>query len=149
MLAWMQRSGSDFDNSTQAISQSFIHGMRAVGQDPAEAVELTRFFIDAKLAEANQQARDGNCVGALAVFAQAMHPVMDRRSPAHRDRFFQPIEWAGKFSWGAPWHIPIFGAESYFDLTFEIKAALRTEMREYYGGTFPGCLCRSVFEKVR
>lgn len=151
-LEWMQKSGSDFDNATQNPALSYLHGMRAEGEDAAYAAGLTLFFINSKIEEARYEADRGNCWGGLMIFAQAMHPMMDQRSPSHRNSFYEPEEWKGTFSWGALLHVPVIGPESYLALALhpEIKELLRTEMREKYQLAFKNCCkCRSMFEKTK
>lgn len=63
------------------------------GLSPEEAVRAaqawarqeTAKWIAAKKREAQELLRRGDRDGALRVFGQAMHPVMDNVSPAHRD----------------------------------------------------------------
>lgn len=58
---------------------------QAVREAQAWARQETAKWIEAKKQEARERLRRGDRDGALRAFGQAMHPVMDNVSPAHRD----------------------------------------------------------------
>jgi uncharacterized protein RhaS with RHS repeats len=75
--------------STQREKNAFMHGMRAPGQDPTEAEQMTDAFVDNMLTEAASAYPSGKW---QRPFARAIHTLTDETSPAHRQQGV-PLEW--------------------------------------------------------
>ena len=90
---------SRYVDADQSVEGSYKHAMRAPGQDPAFARELTRRFIRLMLRAARSAAKNGACDSALFLMGQAFHAMMDQSSPWHTSVSGEPIVWSGVRSW--------------------------------------------------
>ena len=93
-LKAVSAAGADFDLRTQAPEYSYMHSMRAPGQDAASAARARDNFLMHMLARAREALAAGDCDGALRDFGIAIHPLMDETSPYHVDEDV-PLEWSG------------------------------------------------------
>ena len=87
-------AGAEFDMRTQAPEYSYMHSMRAPGQDAASAARARDVFLMHMLARAREAWAAGDCAGALRDFGSAIHPLMDETSPFHTDAN-GPLDWSG------------------------------------------------------
>jgi len=70
--------------SNQGVSTAYQHAMRAPGQSVAEAQKLMCQFVKDKLNQYRAALAAGDTYAAYFALGQALHPVMDYTSPAHR-----------------------------------------------------------------
>ena len=99
----------DFDNKTQDPQLSFMHGMAAHGQSPGNEAARTESWIQEHIVLAKELQTSGNHKGAMKELAVAMHAMMDKASPWHRDKNGTPKVWKGKLRSG-PAHLGEVGA---------------------------------------
>ena len=105
----LKQSSRDFDTgdsdlgNTQTPERSYMHSMLngETNQSPDEAGQKMNAFVEQLLREARALVLSGDREMALIKLGQAMHPVMDRSSPAHTDDLGNPAAWNGLFSVGA------------------------------------------------
>jgi RHS repeat-associated protein len=85
----------DFSLFGQTLSSyAYQHGMMAPGESADEAAAEMRTFVDEHLEKAVvwQDRQQGIVAGnALTEFGKAVHPVMDRMSPAHANQVFEGV----------------------------------------------------------
>jgi RHS repeat-associated protein len=83
----------DEDQATNPISEA-KHGMRSVGQDPADAIARNTDMVDQHLGLATNAILGGKRFGdAREEFGAALHNTQDTFAPAHRDSDGTPKTW--------------------------------------------------------
>jgi RHS repeat-associated protein len=85
-VGWIQRGSALVDYSLFGQSRpsyAYEHGMRAPWETDEKATVRTDTFIREHEADAQQSLANGWKGSALVSFGRAIHPVMDRTSPAH------------------------------------------------------------------
>ena len=92
-IAAIQHASRSFDKRTQFPGQSYLHSMRDPGQSPQSAIQERNHFVASRLGEAHELELSGDHAGALRAFGEAIHPEMDRTSPAHTDENGNPRVW--------------------------------------------------------
>ena len=93
----IQKGSRDIDKNHPGSQDSYMHAMRdgTTNQSPGDAIRETDTFVAMTAHEAGAELSAGNRDSALFTFGQAMHPVMDATSPAHRDPSGTPYAWCG------------------------------------------------------
>ncbi|MFT5419723.1 MAG: filamentous hemagglutinin [Candidatus Endobugula sp.] len=150
-LAIIKLAGRRFDEETQAPNYSHLHSLAEGGKKtPEEAIKLRDEFIENTLNNAKKYAEEGYRDLALKLFAEAIHPIMDSSSPAHKKSGSEEVKsWYGLISgtggnligWlsGLTGHSPNehFGSETASDLTKEIlesqKILIQNAYKEVFG----------------
>ena len=131
----IQEASARFDGrwGGQMPWNSFMHGMKAPWQSPAEALALRDRFIHEHLGLARCAIQTGDFAGALDHFGIAMHPLMDSFSPAHVGRG-DPLSWPLNI----PDHSPTegLGIEAASDITFSMKQKVTWEIWDAYQRVF-------------
>jgi RHS repeat-associated protein len=84
IIAAIQRGSAEADSGKyQDTGHSYMHAMRAKGQDAGDATGLAVTFITQKMAEYKTLMNEGKTVKAYEALGMAMHPLMDATSPSH------------------------------------------------------------------
>jgi RHS repeat-associated protein len=84
IIAAMQRGSSEADSTKyQDTRHSYMHAMRAEGQDAGDAAGLAVTFITQKMTEYKTLMNEGKTEKAYEALGMAMHPLMDATSPSH------------------------------------------------------------------
>ena len=96
----IMRGSRQFDlGLSQLPRNSFMHSMRATGQNPSAAIAKRDGFIESNMRDAENAQSRGDHQAAMSSLSIAMHTVMDETSPAHVDASGNPLVWrVGDFS---------------------------------------------------
>ena len=181
VISQMKSDGRLFDRSTQSGAESFKHAMAEgvllppiisslpfpinvgiVSKLPlATEKASTNKFIDSKLTSSQRLAKRATTLTAIGrmwasravkEFAEAMHPVMDRSSPAHTDAAGMPKLWHILHS-SALNHSPneFMGFETARHLTPAILTSQKRLMNQHWRSRFKGIdyLCFRVITQLK
>jgi len=129
----LKKFGREFDKNTQGSKQSHMHSMRSSGQDVQEAINKRDQFINELLERICDVGEDRD--EQLRLFSHAIHPIMDKYSPEHRDSNGNPKEWKMWWPFG---HSPneSIGNETAKHITPSIRNKVTKELRKAYKKAF-------------
>lgn len=136
-IDFFKRVSKEFDEATQGPGEEFKHGMRRKNEQPAHAIHVCESFIDWEIWLARQAKQRGDLAGAMSHLGMAMHAIMDKASPVHRDCNGLPLVWDGVVNtgWG---HSPNewLGKETKAEITSDIFAQQDKALNDAYDRVF-------------